>query len=93
MQLIFLFASNVFMLRNALVHSNPRAEELLAQREAWQKERKQPQEKVHSALGEIYRLRQIIASLQHKLFGNSKGETAAIAQLQMQLTGAKEVLV
>lgn len=43
--------------------------------------------------GEIDRLRQIIASLQHKLFGNSKGETVDTAQLQMQLHGAEEALV
>jgi transposase len=43
--------------------------------------------------GEIDRLRQIIALLQHKLFGNSKGETVDTAQLQMQLSGAEEALV
>jgi len=36
--------------------------------------------------------RQIIASLQHKLFGNYKGETVDSAQLQMQLSGAEEAL-
>ncbi len=44
-------------------------------------------------MGEIDRLRLIIASLQHKLFGNRKGETVDAAQLQMQLSGAEEALV
>ena len=78
----------------------PTLEELLAEREVWQKERKQLQEanarlrsEQSSDRGEIDRLRQIIASLQHKLFGNSKGEVIDEAQLQMQLLGAEEALV
>lgn len=69
--------------------AGPTVEELLAEREAWQKERKELEEKAHSALGEIDRLRQIIASLQHKLFGNRKGEAVDTTQLQMQLRGTR----
>ena len=57
----------------------PTLEELLAEREVWQKERRQLQvanarlrSEQSSDRGEIDRLRQIIASLQHKLFGNRK---------------------
>ena len=78
----------------------PTLEELLAEREVWQKERRQLQvanarlrSEQSSDRGEIDRLRQIIASLQHKLFGNRKGEVIDEAQLQMQLLGAEEALV
>ena len=80
--------------------SAPTVEELLAEREAWQKEREQLQSdntelrsQQNSDRSEIDRLRQIIASLQHKLFGNKKGEHVDTAQLQMQLSGAEEALV
>ena len=63
------------------------------EREAWQKERRQLQLKASSAQGEIERLRLIIASLQHKLFGNRKSEAVDTAQLQLQLSGAEEALV
>lgn len=80
--------------------ANPTIEVLLAEREAWQKEREdlvadnaELRSQQHGDRSEIDRLRQIIASLQHKLFGNSKGEAVDTAQLQMQLTGAEEALV
>lgn len=73
--------------------ATPTIEELLAEREAWQKEREQLKAQANSAQGEIDRLRQIIASLRYKMFGNSKGETMDMAQLQMQLSGAEEALV
>ena len=73
--------------------ANPTVEELLAERSAWQKERKELQRMAHSAQGEIDRLRRIIASLRHKLFGSSKSEAIDTAQLQMQLSGAEEALV
>lgn len=82
------------------VSSTPTVEALLAEREAWQKERKRLEsdnadlrQQQNSDRGEIDRLRQIIASLQHKLFGNKKGESVDTAQLQMQLSGAEEALV
>ena len=82
-------------------------ESLLAERELWQKEREvwqqeqenwqQEREQFHrqrcSDQSEISRLRQIIASLQHKLFGNRKGEVIDEAQLKLQLSGLEESLV
>jgi len=75
------------------VFSAPTVEDLLSEREAWQKEREQLRSQQNSDRSEIDRLRQIIASLQHKLFGNKKGEHVDSDQLQMQLSGAEEALV
>ena len=82
-------------------------ESLLAERELWQQEREVWQQKqenwqqereqfhrqVRSDQSEISRLRQIIASLQHKLFGNRKGEVIDEAQLKLHLSGLEESLV
>lgn len=73
--------------------SGPTVEELLAEREELLKANAELKEQQRDDRGEINRLRQIIASLQYKLFGNSKGETVDTAQLQMQLSGAEEALV
>ncbi len=63
--------------------ASPTVEELLAEREELLKANTELREQQRGDRGEIDRLRQIIASLQHKLFGNSKGETIDAAQLQM----------
>ena len=81
------------MLSCKCLSNQPTVEQLLAEREAWIKEKEALKQKADSAQGEIDRLRQIIASLQHKLFGSSKGETIDTAQLQMQLSGAEEALI
>lgn len=73
--------------------ASPTVEELLAEREELLKANTELREQQRGDRGEIDRLRQIIASLQHKLFGNSKGESVDAAQLQMQLSGAEEALV
>lgn len=80
--------------------AQPTVEALLAEREAWRKEREhwqsereQLERRARSDESEIERLRLIIASLQHKLFGSRKAETVDLAQLQLQLSGAEEALV
>jgi transposase len=71
----------------------PTLEDLLAEREELLKANAELRQQQRGDRSEINRLRQIIASLQHKLFGCSKGETIDTAQLQMQLSGAEEALV
>ena len=80
--------------------AQPTVQSLLAEREdwlkertAWQKERERFHSQARSDQSEISRLRQIIASLQHKLFGNRKGEVIDEAQLKLQLSGLEESLV
>lgn len=80
--------------------ARPSVEQLLAERQAWQKEREQL--KIDNAVlrgqqesdrNEIDRLRAIIASLKHKLFGNRKGEVIDEVQLKLHLSGLEEALV
>ena len=96
----FVVVSSRWIRKVFYVSSAVTVEKLLTDREAWQKEREQVQSdnvELHSQQNsdgsEIDRLRRIIASLQHKLFVNKKGEHVDTAQWQMQLSGAEKTLV